>query len=113
MKKFLLTVGILALSLPAFAGIGVKESTSTEYLKNYGLSSDTVKFVQLNKAQVNGETYVTPISERRQSRLYTNSEIWNNIVDGTVYFFNYLDPAQDRDEFMRHDIRPYVNVHDL
>ena len=41
------------------------------------------------------------------------SEIWNNIVDGTVYFFNYLDPAQDRDEFMRHDIRPYVNVHDL
>lgn len=113
MKKFLLTVGVLAISLPAFAGIGVKESTSPEYLRNYGCSNETVKYVQINKAQVNGEQYVTPISDRRQSRLYTNSEVWNNIVDRTVDFFNYIDPAQDKDQFMRHDIKPYANVQDL
>ncbi len=113
MKKFLLTVGVLAISLPAFAGIGVKESTSPEYLRNYGCSSEAVKYVQLNKAQVNGQPFVTPISDRRQSKLYTNSEVWNTIVDKTVDFFNYIDPAQDKDKFMRQDIKYYANTQDL
>jgi len=113
MKKLLLTVGILAISLPAFAGIGVKESTSPEYLKNYGCSDETVNYVQLNKAQVNGHAYVAPVSSNRQSKFYTNSELWNNLVDKTTDFFNYLDPAQDKNEFMRHDIKYYANTKDM
>ncbi len=113
MKKFLLVFGVLAISLPAFAGIGVEESTSSEYLRNYGYSTEAVKYINLNKAQVKGEKFVTPISDRRQSNLYTDSAVWNTIVDKTVDFFNYLDPAQDRDKFMRQDIKYYANTQDL
>jgi len=113
MKKLLLTFGILALSLPAFAGIGVHESTSPEYLENYGCSRETVKYVQMNKANVNGMKYVTPAKYQPQRKYYTNSEVWNYLVDKTRSFFNYLDPSLDKDKFMRQDIKYYANTQDM
>ena len=113
MKKFLLVFGVLAISLPAFAGLGVEESTSSEYLRNYGCSNEAVKYIQLNKAQVNGEKFVTPLSDLSYRKYYTDSETWNNIVDKTRSFFIYLDPSLDGDKFMRQDIKYYANTQDL
>ena len=113
MKKILVLVGILAMSAPAFAGIGVHESTSPEYLRNYGCSNETVKYVQLNKAQVNGEKYVTPVSDLTYRKYYRDSEVWNNLVDKTRSFFIYLDPSLDGDKFMRQDTKFYANTQDL
>ncbi len=113
MKKILVLVGILAMSGPAFATLDVHESTSPEYLRNYGCSNEAVKYIQLNKAQVNGEKFVTPLSDLSYRKYYTDSETWNNIVDKTRSFFIYLDPSLDGDKFMRQDIKYYANTQDL
>lgn len=113
MKKLLLIVGVLAISLPAFAGIDVHESTSPKYLENYGCSRETVKYVQMNKANVNGEKYVAPARYQTYRKYYTNSEVWNNLVDKTRSFFNYFDPSLDKDKFMHQDIKYYADSQDM
>lgn len=113
MKKFLLVFGILAIASPVFAGLDSKESVSPTFLRNYGLSNETVQYVQMQKAAANGEKYVTPYSEMSYRKYYTNSDVWNNVVDKTRSFFNYLDPSLDKGKFNRQDIKFYADSQDM
>lgn len=97
MKKSLLIVGILALTLPAFAGINVEETTSPQYLENYGNSQEAIKLIQMQKAAANGEAYEVP-----EKKL--------NFVQR---FWNYVDPARDKGEFWQHDIKYSPSAQDL
>ncbi len=112
MKKFLLTVGILAIALPAFSSVDVKETTTPEYLDNYGYSDEAVRVIQMQKAMFNGEKYIVPVSSQSHAKYYTNNKVWNSLVDATRSFFTYLDPALDKGQFLRTDIKYYSNTSD-
>lgn len=104
--KFLLTILATVFGiLPVFAGITPEESTSPEYLYNHGHSSAVVDIVQINKASVNGETYLT------------TDEVKNvndpKIIRWIKNFFIYLDPALDDGSFMRHDVKTSPSYDDL
>ena len=57
MKKFLLIVGALLITIPAFASVGVRESTSIQYLDNYGYSDAVNNYIQMQKYMQNGKKY--------------------------------------------------------
>lgn len=97
MKKLLLIVGLLALTLPAFAGVDVKETTTPQFLDNYGISDEGIRLIQVQKAAADGRAY----------------EAQEQNVNFVRRFFNYLDPARDKGTFWRHDIKYYPNTKDL
>ncbi len=105
MKKILLLVGILALAVPAFAGVASKDSTSTRYLRNYGYSESTNRYIQTQKAMSNGQPYYNSQEFNECSKFYGKNKVRNFIVNKTRLFFTYLDPAEDACRYMDHDIR--------
>ena len=113
MKKFLVLVGILAFAVPAFASVGLNESTSIKYLDNYGYSDATNNYIQMQKSMMNGRKYYPNKKFRPEEKYYTDSDVWNDIVDGTRAFFEYLDPSLDANRYWwRRDIKFYSNVTD-
>lgn len=113
MKKFLLTVGILAFTAPAFASVGLNESTSIQYLDNYGYSDATNNYIQMQKSMQNGRKYYPNKKFRPEEKYYTENDAWNYIVDGTKNFFEYLDPSLDSARYWwLTDVKFYPNIHD-
>ncbi len=113
MKKFLLTVGILAAALPAFSSVDVNQTTTPEYLNNYGYSEAAINVIQMQKAMFNGEKYIVPVSSQVHAKYYKDNKVWNSLVDATRSFFTYLDPALDKEQFLRTDIKYYSNTGDF
>ncbi|MBR6099342.1 hypothetical protein IKP85_06315 [bacterium] len=112
MKKMLLIVGILAFALPAIASVGTKESTSIQYLRNYGYSESGNRYVQTLKATNNGEPYYNSYEFNECSKYYGRNKIRNGIVSFTRSFFNYIDPSEDACKFWNKDIKYYANTQD-
>jgi len=113
MKKFLSIVGILAITLPAVASVGLNESSSIKYLENYGYSDATNNYIQMQRYMMNGKKYYPNKKFRVEDKYYTDSDAWNHVVDGTRAFFNYLDPALDADRYWwRRNIKFYPTVDD-
>ena len=107
MKKILLVVGILAVAVPAIASVGVNESTSIQYLDNYGYSDATNNLIQMQKANKNGKAYYASNKFRPELKYYNHNKVWNGIVDGTRSFVHYIDPAEDEGIFGQTDIKFY------
>ena len=96
--KILLLAGIIAISLlPANAQLTVDDSTSREYLINHGHSNVTADIVELSKGAVSGDKTILPVD-----RKYENRSVIYKWVDK---FFLYIDPAYDKGNFMREDIK--------
>ena len=107
MKKILLVVGILAVAVPAIASVGVNESTSINYLDNYGYSDSTNNYIQMHKANKNGKEYYASNKFRPELKYYNHNKVWNSIVNGTRSFVHYIDPAEDEAIFGQKDIKFY------
>ena len=112
MKKILLVVGILVLAVPAIASVGVKESTSIPYLDNYGYSDSMNNYVQMHKANKNGQAYYPNSKFRPELKYYGHNNVWNSIVTGTRAVWHYMDPAEDEQIFGQKDIKFYSNSRD-
>ena len=113
MKKFLLTIGALLLTIPVFASVSVRESTSIQYLDNYGYSDAFNNYIQMQKSMMNGKKYYPNRKFRTEEKYYTNNDTWNHVVDGTRAFFEYLDPAWDANRYWwQRDIKFYPNIND-
>ena len=112
MKKILLIVGILALAVPAFATVTAKDSTSIQYLRNYGYSESGNRYIQMQKAMSNGEKYYNSIEFDECSKYYGRNKVRNSIVSVTRSFFNYIDPSEDACRFWDKDIKYYANTQD-
>ena len=108
MKKTILTLGLIALiGAPAFADYSVDQASSPEFLINNGYSSLMSDMVQKDKAQVNGVYYnLYPAREYDSTFL---GKTWKGINS----FFNYLDPASEREQFMNHNITSTPTYNDL
>ncbi len=101
--KILLLAGVLAVSLlPVNAQLSVDDASSREYLINHGHSNSTVDIVELSKGAANGEKVVLPVD-----RKYENKPVIYKWVDK---LFLYVDPANDKGDFLREDIKFYPSV---
>ena len=102
MKRSLLL--ILALFMfcytQANAAVTVEQSTEPDYIINSGFSEATAEEIMMEKNRVNG---------RPSEPLY---EKHNKFVRFCRNMFGYLDPAQDTDERIHHDIRMSPNFRD-
>lgn len=114
MKKILLLVGILALAVPVFAAVSTKDSTTIQYLRNYGYSDSGNRYIQMEKAKLNGEKYYNNNREFDECSKYYQSDnkFRNAIVDKTRSFFTYIDPAEDACRFWEHSIKYYADTQD-
>ncbi|MEE3349628.1 MAG: hypothetical protein VZR09_06270 [Candidatus Gastranaerophilaceae bacterium] len=111
MKKILLVVAVLAMSLPVVA-LDVKESTSIQFMDNYGYSDALNNYVQQHKANANGLAYYPNSKFRPELKYYGHNRVWNGIVSGTRSFFDYIDPAEEGGVFNNKDIKFYTNTKD-
>lgn len=104
MKRNLLL--ILALSTFAcsqsIAAITVEQMTEPDYVINNGYSETTAEEVMLIKNRVNGKPAESAVLKKR-----------NKFVRFCRNVYGYLDPAQDTDERIHHDIHPSPNAKDL
>ena len=104
MKKNLL----LALALFTFtciqsnAAMTVEQMTEPDYIINNGYSEATAEEVMLIKNRVNGKPAETASLKHR-----------NKFVRFCRNVYGYLDPAQDTDERIHHDIHQSPNYKDL
>ena len=104
--KLLLSALIFtSMIIPACAEIVVDETTSPEYLYTHGHSEAVVDIVQMTKAGINGEEYITAAEAKRAND--------PKFVRWVKNIFIYLDPALDDGKFMRHDIKTSPNYEDL
>lgn len=100
-KLFLLSLAVL-FTAPVLADITVEESTDAEYLINSGYSQVTAEDVFMLKNRAMGKP-VEPLYEKSQ----------NKFVRVCKKFYAYLDPAQDSDERIHHDVKMSPAASDL
>ena len=104
--KLLLTVLIFTFMItPVFAETVVDETTSPEYLYTHGHSEAVIDIVQMTKAGINGEEYITANEAK-----HANDP---KFVKWIRNIFIYLDPALDDGKFMHHDIKTSPGYEDL
>ncbi len=109
MKRNLL-LGILALAtLPAFASMDVKESTTPETLRNGNYSEECIRLIQLNKAYANA----VPYKEPDYNRVKIGNKVFDTTSDVVRNIFIYLDPSYDDHKFFTRDIRMNTGFEDL
>lgn len=104
-KIFLTILSVFVGTLPIYAGITPQESTSAQYLHNYGYSQSMVELVQASKAAVNGESYITEDEAK-----HANDPTFVKFVRKV---FTYFDPALDSGSFKNHDIKYVPTIDDL
>lgn len=106
MKKRLIILILTGLFIaPAYAELTVKDTTSTEFMKNQGYSSALVQTTQKSIARSNGEPLTEPVEKE-----YYNQPV----VKAVRKFFMYIDPALDDHSFMNdHNIHTAPSYEDL
>ena len=104
MRKNLLLVLALftALCVSVRAEVTPDQLIDPEYMINGGYSEVTAEEVLIIKNRVNGKP-CEPLYEKKQ----------NFIVRGWRKFYSYIDPAQDNDERLHHDIKMSPSFSDL
>ena len=98
----LITALFTALCVQSHAAITVEQMTEPEYIINNGYSETTAEEVLILKRRAAGEP-VEPLYDRSHSKFV---RFWRNV-------FGYIDPAQDTDERLHHDIHQSPNFRDL
>ena len=86
----------------ANASVTVEQSTEPDYIINNGYSSATAEEITIVKSRIAGKPY-EPVSAQSHNKFV---RFWRNV-------YGYLDPAQDTDERIHHDIHLSPNVRDL
>lgn len=92
-KSLILSALLLAAAVPAFATVGVYESTTPEFLYNGGYSSEAIRLIQYNKSYANGESLRS--QEQNKSR---KRSVWTKFLD-------YIDPGRDDGKFFNRDLQ--------
>lgn len=102
--KYLIIAFIALLSIPAFA-LTVSETSSVDYMRLNGYSDAVIDSAQSSKAAMNGEKYVT-LDDRKHENDFC-------VVRWVRKFFNYVDPALDKNDLLHHDIKMVPSTNDL
>lgn len=104
MKLKLLILTLLFTTVPAMA-LTRSETSSVDYMRANGYSDAIIDVVQISKAKVNGEHYVS-----FEEQKYGNS---NAFVKWVRKFFIYIDPALVAEPPMSHNIKMTPSVNDI
>ena len=102
MRKSLLLVFALLMfgCIQANAAVTVEQLTEPDYVVNNGYSEATAEEVMMVKSRVNGQPS-EPMYEKHNKFV----RFWRNL-------YGYLDPAQDTDERIHHDVHLSPNFRD-
>ena len=101
-KNLLLALMFLSFAWQANASVTVEQSTEPDYVINGGYSEATAEEIMLVKSRVNGQPS-EPLAAQSHNKFV---RFWRNV-------YGYLDPAQDTDERIHHNIHMSPNVRDL
>ena len=101
-RNLLLVLALFAFaSVQANAAVTPEQMTEPDYVINSGYSEATAEEIMLIKNRVNGK----PAEPMYRSH--------NKFVRFCRNIYGYLDPAQDTDERIHHDIHQSPNARDL
>ena len=102
MKRSLLFISALFMfsCVSAGAAVTVEQSTEPDYIINSGYSEATAEEIMMVKSRVNGQPS-EPLYDKHNKFV----RFWRNV-------YGYLDPAQDTDERIHHDIHMSPNFRD-
>lgn len=100
MKKYLILFGLLVLvPVVANAEVSVKDTTSPEFIKNQGYSSEVSRLIEIKTKDP-----ATPITKEETSRMKKLGH----------YLLNVIDPAYEKkNTFGDHNIRYSPTIDDL
>ena len=102
-KNLLLVMALFTFAcIQSNAAITVEQMTEPDYVINNGYSEATAEEIMLIKNRVNGKPAESSSLKSR-----------NKFVRFCRNVYGYLDPAQDTDERIHHDIHMSPNVKDL
>ena len=102
-KNLLLILALFTITcVQSNAAVTVEQVTEPDYIINNGYSETTAEEVMLIKNRVNGKPAESAVLKKR-----------NKFVRFCRNMYGYLDPAQDTDERIHHDIEPSPNYRDL
>lgn len=90
------------ISAPAKAAVTVEQTTDAEHLINTGYSQALAEDVFMLKNRANGKP-IEPLYEKSQNKFV---KCWRR-------FYAYIDPAQDAEDRIHHDIKLSPSVTDL
>lgn len=90
---FLLAVAAF-ISAPAMAELTVEQTTDAEYVINSGYSQTMAEDMFMLKNRASGKP-IEPLYEKSQ----------NKLVRGWKKFYSYVDPAQENEDRIHHDIK--------
>ena len=104
MKRVFLSVVALStiLCLQSNAAVTTDQLTDSAYMYNNGYSEAAAEEVLISKSRANGKP---------SEPIYNKS--YNRFVRFCRNVYGYLDPAQDTDERIHHNIHMSPNVKDL
>lgn len=100
-RSIFLVFALLMFSVSANAAVTVEQTTEPDYIINSGYSEATAEEILMLKNRVNGQP-AEPIYERSH----------NKFVRFCRNIYGYLDPAQDTDERIHHDIHMSPSMKD-
>ena len=102
MKRSLLFISALFMfsCVSVGAAVTVEQSTEPDYIINSGYSEATAEEIMMVKSRVNGQPS-EPLYDKHNKFV----RFWRNV-------YGYLDPAQDTDERIHHDIHMSPNFRD-
>ena len=101
-KNLLLVLALFTFAcIQSNAAVTVEQSTEPDYIVNSGYSEATAEEIMLIKNRVNGKP-AEPVYEKH-----------NKFVRFCRNLYGYLEPAQDTDERIHHDIHMSPNYRDL
>ena len=97
-----LLVAAAFISAPAMAELTVEQTTDAEFIINNGYSEAMAEDVFMLKNRANGST-IEPLYEKSP----------NKYVRAWRKFYAYIDPAQELDDRVHHDIHQSPHYYDL
>lgn len=104
MRRYLLFLLVAAafMSAPVMAEVTVEQTTDAEYIINAGYSQSMAEDMFMLKNRASGKP-IEPLYEKSQ----------NKFVRGWKKFYSYIDPAQEADDRIHHDIHLSPSFSDL
>ena len=102
-RNLLLILALFTIAcIQSGAAVTVEQSTEPDYLINNGYSETTAEEIMLVKNRVNGKSAESAVLKKH-----------NKFVRFCRNVYGYLDPSQDTDERIHHDIHMSPNYKDL
>lgn len=102
-RNLLLALALLSLtSIQVNAAVTVEQMTEPDYIINSGYSESTAEEILLLKHRVNGQP-AEPVYDNHNKFVRFCRNVWGN----------FIDPAQDNDERIHHNIHMSSSPRDL